>query len=131
MADALDAFQKCTELNPEAVRAAKRKTKLKQLLDSGIHSSAPVTAEMIEPSLDHVSHTLPERRDDLPPIVNPEEVNAVDSQHGNRQKSRPARNATGSASGNRIYSPTPMRSAAIEWSRAIPGLYEYDKRFAY
>lgn len=91
MANAHDAFQKCTELNPEAVRATVRKTKLKELLDSGIHSSAPVTAEMIEPPLDHVSHTLPERRDNLSLILNPKEVKAAGSGRGTLHHRRPAR----------------------------------------
>lgn len=81
VADALDAFQKCVELNPEAVRAATRATKLKKLLDSGIRGSAP-TAEMIEPPLDHVSHTLPGRRDNLSLILNPKKVEAAISSFG-------------------------------------------------
>lgn len=75
-------LKKCAELNSEAVRAAMRRTKLKELLDSGTHSSAPVTSEMIEPPLDHVSHTLPERRDNLSLILNPKEVKAADSTRG-------------------------------------------------
>lgn len=70
-----------------------RRTKLKELLASGIHGSAPVTAEMIEPQLDHVSHTLPERRDNLSfqVILNPKKVNAADPAFGKSHSRRRAR----------------------------------------
>lgn len=92
-ADALDAFQKCTELNPEAIRAVMRKTELQEFLDSGTQGSTMMTVEMIDPPLDHISHTLPERRGRLSFDPEPKEINATDSAVGNRQEPRPARSA--------------------------------------
>lgn len=55
-----------------------RSTRLRELLDSGTNRSAPTIAEMIEPPLDHVSHTLPERRSDLSFVLNPIETDVTD-----------------------------------------------------
>lgn len=70
--DALVAFERCTESNPECGRAVRRIAELQWLLDNrntpGL--SAGITAEMVEPPLDHVSHTIPERRSNQSLVLN-------------------------------------------------------------
>lgn len=55
-----------------------RKTKLRALRDVGHSRSTPMTGEMIEPPLDHVSYTIPERRNTLLFTPNPIEPNDSD-----------------------------------------------------
>lgn len=83
--DAFDAFQRCAELNPQCNRAVQRSSVLEELLSLGVSRSDSMIAEMVEPPLDHVSHTLPERHSNLPIVLNPIEANDRDHVHDNDQ----------------------------------------------
>lgn len=63
-----------------------RKTKLRALRDVEHSRSAPVTGQMIEPPLDHVLYTIPERRNTLLFAPNPIEPKDSDSALENDQK---------------------------------------------
>lgn len=74
--DALDAFERCTESNPDCVWAVMRIAELQRLLDDRNTPDLPAgtTAEMVEPPLDHVSYTIPERRSNRSIVLNPLEI---------------------------------------------------------
>lgn len=76
--DALDAFGRCAELNPQCNRAVQRSIVLKLLVGLGVSGSDSTIAEMVEAPLDHVSHTLPERHSNLSIALNPIEANDKD-----------------------------------------------------